>query len=205
MLHTITRSAVDVWSRAARLPLRAAEVIARPEDAETWRPSIVFERTEASVRRVIGDVLGDEQLKASAARQRTRVTQLEEAVRKRAQAEVLERRADERLRKASTVVSEERAQAHRRAETKAEAAERREAAKRAKAEKDAAKRKEAIAKAADAHERQLEHEEADAERARLAKEAEALKEERAALAAESEALRLEDAAEKVKARRKPAI
>ena len=205
MLQTITRGAIDVWARTARLPLRAAEAVVRPEDGETWRPALAFEQAEASVRSALGGLLRDPALKASADRQRTRVAKLQEAVRKQAQADVLERRADEQLSEATKQVAAERSAANRRAEKAEEAVERREKEATAKARKDEATRKQAVAKAAAAHERQIEREQAEAERTRLAKEAEALAQERDALAAESEALRLEDEAEKVKARRKPAI
>jgi colicin import membrane protein len=204
-IETITRGALDVWAHAARLPLRAAERIVRPEDPETWGPAIALEQAEAGVRGTIGGLLGDVRLQESARLQRRRVTQLQEAVRKQAQAEALEQRASEQLHEATQEVAEDRAESRRKAAQATVAAERRERAKKQQAAAEAAQRKQAVAKAEQAHDERLAQKQAAADQKRLAKEQRALEQKRAALVAEEEALRLDDAAEKVKERRKPTI
>ena len=204
-IETLTRSALDVWTHAARLPLRAAQRVVRPEDPDTWGPSIAFEQAEAGVRGAVGGLLGDVHLQEAARLQRRRVTQLQESVRKQAQAEALEDAAQERLQEASQEVAADRAEARRQAAQATVAAEQRARAKKAQAAREATQRKQAAAKVEAAHEERIAQKEAVAEQKRLAKEQRALERKQAALVAEEEALRLDDAAEKVKQRRKPTI
>lgn len=204
-IETLARNALDVWTHAARLPLRAAQRVVRPEDPETWGPSIAFEQAEAGVRGAVGGLLGDVGLQEAARLQRRRVTQLQESVRKQAQAEALEDAAQERLHEASQEVAADRAEAGRTAAQATVAAEQRARAKKAQAAREATQHKQAAAKAAAAHEERISRKEAAAEQKRLAEEQRALERRRAALVAEQEALRLDDAAEKVKQRRTPTI
>lgn len=180
-MRTIPRAAVTGYLRALRLPLSAAERIARQQDNESWPPALAFETLEAKLEGAAGLLLRDEDLLAAAQLREEKVEKLREARALKAAADV-ERttaRDDERRREAQ--ITQERGRAGRAAaERKREAQGQAEQRKRAAAQ-EAAKKSDAVRAQEAAQETVI-------ERRERATKAEALREESKALDLTDEAL-----------------
>ncbi len=61
-ISQIRRDALNLWLQSVRLPLTAAERIARPEDAASWPPAVAFTKVEAGVNGFVGRITGDQTL-----------------------------------------------------------------------------------------------------------------------------------------------
>ncbi|GAC1325047.1 MAG: hypothetical protein NVSMB13_07470 [Mycobacteriales bacterium] len=101
-VRALQRSAVDLYLRAARLPLTAYERVARKGRAnEEWPPAVAFEGFEAAVKTFVGSVLRDDQLAGRGQVEKARVSQL----RKAAELDTL---ADQRRQQADTELQQRR-------------------------------------------------------------------------------------------------
>jgi len=59
----VPRTVVRTWLSAARLPLRAVQVVAHGSDQETeWPAVLAYESFEANVKQLTGSVLRDDEL-----------------------------------------------------------------------------------------------------------------------------------------------
>jgi hypothetical protein len=191
-LKDISRDALDLGFRGARLPLTVTErLFARGE--RSWPPGVLFDKVEAGVKDLVARATGDETLQASARLLRAEADKREEAMAERAHAAEVEQRAEAR-----TEARREELEAQREAVEDAEAEREREieraerearerAAKEAEAKRSAtrttaAKRKQAVSKRA-----------TRADAARLEAESEALRAEQAAVRARGDALDLDKA------------
>ena len=193
-LRTVPRTAVDIYLRAARVPLN---LVARGEGSR-----LLVDRADATARLLAGRVLRDEQLIEDARRRQIAADQRENALRMKVEAEQKSQDAD------AEFTSRQRAASERRAKAAAQAAEQQRAAEQRKNERKrgaadiAAKRKSATAEQAS---RAAERIQEETDRARLRvldEEAQALAEKQAALKARREAQRLEKAAAEIKEQRK---
>jgi len=79
VLRTIPRTVVTGYLRAARLPLTAAERVAKQQDNEAWPPALAFESIEASVESVVGALIRDADLAESGRLRQAKVAKLREA------------------------------------------------------------------------------------------------------------------------------
>lgn len=180
VIRTIPRTAVNGYLRALRLPLTAAERIARQQDNEGWQPALVFEQLEAKIEGATGLLLRDEELLEASRLREEKVVKLREARTLKTAAELEREDARDKERKREAQIAQQRGKAmrdtkERKAEIKADA----EAKKRAAAQ-EAAKKESALRAQEAAQEKVI-------ERRERATKAEALR-------AESEALDLTDEA-----------
>jgi len=90
--HSIVRYSTSLMLGAARLPLSAAEIVARHVDEPTWPPTLAFAGFEAKVRQVVGSLARDPALEAQGHLEESRLAKLRESLRLEAAAE--ERRAE---------------------------------------------------------------------------------------------------------------
>lgn len=202
-MRTIPRSAVGGAVKLARLPLDLA-VSLLPGNGAGPRPaaSIAVDRWEATLRRVAGYALRDDELREDAARRRVAADERARALRLRVAAERRSAEADERLADRFEQAEEHRSVAQERAERQRQAAEQQRAAK-ARAAAQAESRRKAATRRARANVEQAIEEQADEARLeRLRAKAQALEEREVALTAEDEAQRLQEAATAKKAARR---
>jgi len=96
--HTLVRDSTSLVLGAARLPLSAAEVIARHTDEPTWPPTLAFSEFEARVRRVVGSLAGDGELEAQGHLEEARLAELRESLRLEGAAQQRRIEAEERFR-----------------------------------------------------------------------------------------------------------
>lgn len=203
-ISQIRRHALGLWLQGVRLPLTAAERIARPADTdpENWPPTVAFTRAEAAVKGFVGRVTGDQTLIGLSNLQRAEATQREQALAKRSIADATRVEARETAEAKEETLARQREQAEERAEKRERQLEqdKRDAEHRVaqeKAEKEAAVDKQAAARQ-DAIDAQATKVEAD----RLRKEAQALQAKRQAVEAEGAVLDLDKAVRAKKAARK---
>ena len=202
-IRDIPRGAVDGAVKLARLPVDAA-IALLPGNGNGARPAatIAVDRVDATVRKVAGYALRDEELREDAMRRRVAADERARALRLRDTAEARSAAADEKLADRVEQAEERRAAAEQRAKRERAQAEQRRAAKSRAAGQAETKRK-ASSRRAKAKVDEVIDEQADEARlAQLKTEAKALEKREAALIAKDEARRLQDAATARKAARK---
>jgi hypothetical protein len=200
-IDQIRRDALALWLRGVRLPLTAVEAVTK-QDPATWLPALAFADGEATVKRFVGRITGDDVLVGTANLQRAEVLQRREALALHADAEATRTEARREAEAEQAELERHRQQAEARAEERERKAEadrqraeaevaRKAAEAKASARKQAATRKDAIDAAA-----------AKAEAARLRKEEQALRAKEQAVAAQRSVLDLDDKVRAKKAARK---
>jgi len=202
-IRDIPRGAVDGAVKLARLPVDAA-IALLPGNGNGARPAatIAVDRVDATVRKVAGYALRDEELREDAMRRRVAADERARALRLRDTAEARSAAAGEKLADRVEQAEERRAAAEQRAKRERAQAEQRRAAKSRAAGQAETKRK-ASSRRAKAKVDEVIDEQADEARlAQLKTEAKALEKREAALIAKDEARRLQDAATARKAARK---
>jgi hypothetical protein len=200
-LKNISRDALDLGFRGARLPLTVTErVLVRGQQG--WPPTLLFDKVEAGVKDLVARATGDETLHASARLLRAEVAKREEAMAERAHAAEVEQRAEahaearrDELEAQRDAVEDAEAEREREIE-RAEREARERAAKEAEAKRSAtrttaAKRKQAVSRRATR---------ADAQRVEA--ESKALRAEQAAVRARGETLDLDKAVQAKKSARR---
>ncbi|HVE94305.1 MAG TPA: hypothetical protein VNB24_05245, partial [Acidimicrobiales bacterium] len=90
-LNTVTRKATLTWLDTLRLPLTAAERVAKRAGQEraTVAPAAAFSTFEATVKETIGRLTGDETLQGLARLQRAELEQRARAEEKQTEAETV--------------------------------------------------------------------------------------------------------------------
>ncbi|HVV77515.1 MAG TPA: hypothetical protein VHC43_15935 [Mycobacteriales bacterium] len=179
-IRTIPRTVVNGYLRALRLPLSAAERVARQQDNDTWAPAITFERLEAKIEGAAGFLLRDEDLLLAAQMREEKLAKLQEASTLKAAADVERDNAHDKQRARQAKVSEQRAQTRRAAAQRKDAIKADAEQKKRSAESDAATKERGVQAQKAAQETVI-------DRRERASKAEALR-------AESEALDLTDEA-----------
>lgn len=109
-LATISRTIACQGLRGLRLPLDVAESVARVagvEVDERWAPSVAFEGLEGETKRLVGTLIGDDELLEQGLRQRARVEELRQSAYMQAVAEGTRAEADTRLRRSRRVAQEQ--------------------------------------------------------------------------------------------------
>jgi colicin import membrane protein len=200
-LRTISRMAVGGSLKLARLPIDGVLRVAGDSSAVA-HAKLALDRTEAKIRALAGDVLGDEALQEDASRRCEAADERERAVQLRSEAELRSERADQRVAAEEQAAERRRAQAAETAKRKRQQAqERRESHKRTAA--DATRRRRNAAETSAAQSEKVIEERAKLGRLEyLDAKADALEEKEAALRTADEARRLRAAASRAKAERK---
>jgi hypothetical protein len=173
-IRTIPRAAVNGYLRALRLPLSAAERIARQQDNESWAPALAFESLEAKLEGAAGLLLRDEELLHAAQQREEKVSRLREAVTLETAAELERENAREEERKREAQIAQQRKQTERAAEQRKQQAKAEAERKKREADAQAAKKAAAVRKQEAAQEKVLERRERAARTEALRAESEAL-------------------------------
>ncbi|MCU1428723.1 MAG: hypothetical protein JWL83_2723 [Actinomycetia bacterium] len=202
-LHRIPSTMIRTWLHATRLPLRAAELVARRHDNDApWPPSLAFESLEAQVKQVAGAVLRDDDLVREGFLIQARVAELRKAAELETVAQA--RRA---AAAANHQTQQEKAD-QRRQRIEAETAarkrelERQRAAKRTELDREAQRKQTLAARETAASRKAVERQERAAARTRIATEREALRKERAATTAKKRAVNTDKKIRATKAARR---
>lgn len=201
-INQISRQALGLWLKGLRLPLTAAERIARPSDAATWPPAVAFTKVEAGVNGFVGTLTRDQTLIGLANLQRAEVEQREKAAAKAAEADETLAAAKQRAEAEEAELERQRDQAERRAAEREQQAEHEAQAAAERVEREASKKKAAARKQSAARKSAVETQAAKSETVRLRKEAEALEKKEQAVKAEGTVLDLDKAVRAKKAARK---
>lgn len=184
-IRTIPRAAVNSYLRVIRLPLSAAERIARQQDNDSWPPALAFESIEAKLEGAAGMLLRDEELLLAAQQREEKVANLKEARTLKAAADVERGNARDEERKRKAQITQERRRTERAASERKREAKAQAAAKQREAGDEAAKKQSAIRRQEAAQEKVL-------ERRERATKSEALRAESAALDLTDEALKAQE-------------
>jgi hypothetical protein len=200
-IDQIRRDTLNLWLRGVRLPLTAVEAVTK-QDAASWPPALAFSEGEATVKRFVGRLTGDQVLVGLANLQRAEVLQRREALALQADAVATREEARREAEADQAELERRRQQAEARAaerERKAEEDRRRAEAEVARKEADA---KAAARKQAGTRQDAIDAAATKAEAARLRKEQQALRSKEQAVAAQRNVLDLDDKVRAKKAARK---
>ncbi len=202
-IDQIRRNALDLWLQAVRMPLTAAEtVLKRGQDTAMWPPAIAFEKVEATVKGVVGNLVHDDTLVGQANLQRAEVAKREEALLLRADAEATRAEVQRESEAKDAELQRRREQTERAAAEREERIEREASEAERTAKQQGAKKRAATRKQAVAQEDAIDTAAAKAEATRLRKEAEALRAKERAVAKEGEVLDLDRSVQAKKAARR---
>lgn len=184
-IRTLPRAAVNGYLRVLRLPLSAAERIARQQRNETWLPAITYESIEAKVEGAVGMLLRDEELLLAAQKREEKLAALKEARTLKAASDVERANARDQQRKRKAQIAQqrnrtERAATDRKKEAKADAAR-----KKREAAAEASKKEAVVRRQEEAQDKVL-------ERRERATRSEALRAESQALDLTDEALKAQE-------------
>lgn len=201
-LQTIPRTAVKSWLSVVRLPLSAAELATGKRGATDWPPAIAFEGFEASVKRGVGTLIGDDELVREGSLESGKVAQLRLAAELEAEAERRRQQGEQRFEDQKDTV-QERGQRLEREQREREEKLKRETEARKRSVEQVDRRKAEAARAADEkRQKAVAAKERQARATRLAAESEALEQERDAVEAKAEVLEVDQKLEAAKAARK---
>jgi len=200
-LAVVPRTLVSLGFGVARVPVDLLAQVTGNGGNREWGPTLAFDSVEATVRGVLGSVLGDPELAGQGQVKEARVQQRSEAAERDQAADARRDVADERLQqrresdqqRREQVRDQKQEQQQRLEEERrrrAQKAEEREQQRKEQAERDKAKAHERID--SDAHE---------AHRTRVQEESEAVAAEREAAERKAEALELAEATDEARKRR----
>jgi len=178
--RTLPRSVLAAYLQAGRLPLTAAQRLAKQQGNEEWPPALVFEGFQGSVESVVGSLLRDEELVDKGRLRQAKVAQLREAIELKTVAEQKQAAAASKFKQRERQIDQRREQAAKQAEQREQQVET-QAEKRKREAQEAAERKAATARRAKAAQEKAAERRARADRT-------------AALDAETRALRLAEQA-----------
>jgi trichohyalin len=173
-ISLIPRTMVNGYLRALRIPVSAAERLARQQDNESWPPSLAFERFEAKVEGAAGVVLRDDELLQSATLREAKIAKLQEARTLKAASDVERENARDKQRKREAEITAQRGKAARVAAERKRAIDNEAELKKRDAEHEAAKKQRAVKSQERAQKEVIERRERATKAAALDAEAEAL-------------------------------
>jgi hypothetical protein len=201
-LHALPRAVVCTWLRATRLPLQAAEVIARRGEHEAeWPPTLAFEAFEAQVKQTAGAVLGDDELVEEGRLVRAKLAKLREAAQLETVAQRREAAAAARHQAQQAAARQRRQRAERHAQEREQKLEQERVKKEQQVTRDTERKKEQAARAEAAARKAATREQRAAERARIQAERQALRKERAAVAAQGRTIEVDKQIQATRAQR----
>lgn len=200
-LQEIPRAAVRAYLHTARLPVTAAAALLRRGDQEDWPPALAFESFGASVKQILGSVLGDEELVHEGRLAQAKVGRLREAVELESIAQQREATADAQLRERHEASEHRRAQVERKAAEREAALQRQKAEEKQRADDKARKGAEAAREAEAATQKAVAKQERAARATRVSAERDALAEERRAATAKRKVTRVDKELDATKATR----
>lgn len=200
-LAVVPRTIVSLGFGVARVPVDLLAQVTGNGGNREWGPTLAFDSVEATVRQVLGSVLGDPELAGQGHVKEARVQQRSEAAERDQAADARREVADERLQERRQADQQKREQVRdqkeeqqqrleEEREQRAQKAEEREQQRKEQAERDKAKAEERIGE--HAHE---------ARKTRVAEESEAVAAEREAAERKAEALELAEATDEARKRR----
>lgn len=173
-IRTLPRSALKGYLGALRLPLTAAQRIARRQDNETWLPALAFEKLEARVESIAGFVLRDDELSAAGVTRAAKIAKLNEARTLKAAADVEKTGARKKQKKRDAEIAIQRGRTERVARERKRTAKAEAEQKKRAAEQDASKKESAVSAQQAAQETVIERRERAAKSEALRAESEAL-------------------------------
>ena len=197
----LTRTIVNGGLSAARLPLSAAELVARPSRADQWPPTVAFSRFDAGVRTVAGSLLGNHDLVAEGRLKQAAADRLAEAAELRAVGEQRDRAAAEGLQQAQRAAVRQAERAEEAREQAHEQSRQDLQADRERADETVQRGAEQAARVREAGMVEVQRRGRPAKAVQLAAEGEALAEQRDAVDAKAEIHALDDALAASKAAR----
>ncbi|MDQ1521089.1 MAG: hypothetical protein QOI55_2162 [Actinomycetota bacterium] len=204
-LQDIPRTVLRTWLRAARLPLRAVEVVVhRGERDQEWPPVLAFESFEAQVKQLAGSALHDEELVAEGRLIQAKVAQLRKAAELETVAERREAIAAAKFEARRETAEQRRRRAEREATQRERALARDATAKKQQVARDAERKKQQAARADAATRKAVARQERTAASTRIAVERESLRKEKAAAQAKARAVNAERKIHATKATRRSA-
>ena len=198
----LPRTLVRTYLHGLRLPLTTLEHMTSKSDSTGWPPSVAFELFEASVKRLLGALIRDNNLVREGALQRARIDELARAKHLEVTAEQRRREADATLDARRQSTERARANVDHQAEQREQAIEHSKADREREAEDDARRRQEAAAQSAERRDKAATARERAATRTRIAEETAALAKRSEALGAAKKVQRLDSALEAKKTVRK---
>jgi trichohyalin len=173
-ISLIPRTMVNGYLRALRIPVSAAERLARQQGNESWPPSLAFERFEAKVEGAAGVVLRDDELLQSATLREAKIAKLQEARTLKAASDVERGNARDKQRKREAEITTQRGKAARVAAERKRAIDNEAERKKRDAEHEAAKKQHAVKSQERAQKEVIERRERATKAAALDAESEAL-------------------------------
>ena len=162
-IHTLTETAFEAGTAAARLPLRAAAHLTGNADDRSWPPALALEGAIAALAGLIGGLTHDRELEREATRRRDAIRELRRAAALETVAAAERDEAEDTLARRRAVAEDQREQATSDAKARRAAARRSAQQRKTAAAKVEADRQEA-ARAAERQERSAATRAARAER-----------------------------------------
>lgn len=173
-VRALPRTIVSTYLRAARLPLAAAERVARQQDNDEWPPSLAFETFEAGVETVAGSLLHDEQLLDIGRARQAKVAKLREAAQLETVAQLKKQQAADSQQERKAEIAEQRKQTHNNAQQRKNDLERQAEVRERKAEHKAASKTAEARQQKAAQDKVMDRQDRAAKTAALSAEARAL-------------------------------
>jgi len=203
-LNGMTRRATLAWLDTVRLPLTAAEQVAKRAGQEhaTSAPAAAFGSFEATVKETVGRLTGDDTLQGLARLQRAELEQRGRAAEKQTEAAAVREAALREAEQREAALERQRAETQRRADARERQVEQERLDAERKVANQTANKKAALRESARKVDQALDEKAKRAEAERLRIEAEALRAKEHAVAAQGAVLDLDKAVKTKKAARK---
>jgi hypothetical protein len=197
----VPRTIVSLGFGAARVPVDLLAQVTGNGNNREWGPTLAFDSVEATVRGLLGSLLGDPELAAQGHVKEARVQQRTEAAERDRAADARREVADDRMQRRREEDQQEREQVRDQAQEQKQQLEEQRRQRAQEAEEREEKRKEQARRDEQkAQERADEHAQ-EAHRTRVAEESEAVAAEREAAQRKAEALELAEATDEARRRR----
>jgi hypothetical protein len=202
-VRVIPRTAVQGYLKLVRTPVDTA-IGLLPGNGKGAKPSaqLAVDRADATVRSVVGTLLGDRVLREDGARRRQAAQERERGLRLRDHAEQTAEQADARLQERERQAQQERRRARQTATARRREAETKAQKKKQQAARTESRRREAAHDVAAQREQAIERRAPHEELETLEAKSDALRAREQEITARDEARRLAEAARQVKAERK---
>jgi hypothetical protein len=144
VIRSVPRTVLNTYLRAARLPLTAAERIAKQQGNEAWPPALAFESAQAGVETVVGSLLRDAELIENGRLRQAKVAKLRQAGELKTEAELEKEQGRQAEQQRKAEIAQQRKQTMQAAKQRKENVEQQAAVEERKAETKAAKKAAAV-------------------------------------------------------------
>jgi membrane protein involved in colicin uptake len=197
----VARPIVSLGFGVARVPVDLLASVTGNGGNREWGPTLAFDSVEATVRQVLGSVLGDPDLAAQGQVKDARVQQHGEAAEREQAADARREVADERFRERRQRDQQEREDVRRREQQRKEELEQERQQREQQARQREQERKEQAERDKAKADERIDQHEHEAKKTRVAAESEAVAAEREAAERKAEAQELAEAADVARKRR----